>query len=654
LDAEKWVSVGEQLYQLGESNLYRSPTVDSFLSSTRKTIILSGKGMGKTHLLRQKRQVLDQKGGALFIPENTAIDLDRVRRFPANLPSATWSSITEDEWCALWEIAIACSVLLNYPLDLDDFDTHSRLVDLIEAQVLPKWIQEIFVDKLNGGRVRAAVPSATINDLLQMDVRHRKSLLKVSNNLIVQFYRNYIHSAVYVLLDAVDHALGEAAPGNSELWVRGQIGLARAAYDIQSNNNHIKVFASVREEAWASFNNENKASIEAYCVHLGYSREEMRRMVSVLCSYYHGTDDLSAILPTTTRNVVRNRGVERRGSHEERLFDYIFRHSIGTPRSLIQIINSIVYNCDTVLAPSEYERTLREQANLTSGYLAETKIRSEMAQFLDALSDDVERREFFSRVDRNVLTISDLERITRTVYGDDHAHPFCELFNIGLLGCLRRNADGRVIQYFRSPNDFDWRAHNVLPESELYLLHPALEALLSRNYRLKVEPHVVVASGDEWRMGWTTQIERGTLKIFLSYATLDAELKLAVEAAIGEYLSSAGIRHVIWSAPNDVRAGEVIEDEINVAIEAANAMVSVVTKNYLVSKWCMAELRAMNALRFDAGRTKRIALPFIFDGASRNDLGRLHQGTFIPEIEQDDAASMAKIGQALQRFWTDT
>lgn len=649
---EKWVHAAEQLSELTSENLFRTPQVNAFLGQGKKSIILSAKGMGKTHLLREKRRKLSEEH-ALVIPTGTGSDVDRVRRLPHNLPAGFWSNIGEDEWAAIWEIAIACAILLNIKVDFSDSDADERIKDLLASNLLPARLSDFFSARLASRPVRSATPSYIINELLGMPQSDRKALLKQSGNLIVQFYRNYVPSAVYVFIDSVDQALSEADPGNRDLWVHGQTGLARAAYDMQVNNSHIKVFTSVRQEAWSAFKNENKESIESFCVSLTYNVGDLSRMADVLASYYHDKGDtLDTVMRTKEQGLVRNFGVmDGKGGVREPLFSYLHRHSLGTPRSLIHLINSVVYQCDASLAPDAYEKLLRHEVNSKAGYVAQTKIDSEMDAFLDCLGQDYLKQGFFSSIDRNILTRDDMTRINAKVVGlTPDQHPFCELYNVGLLGTIKTDIDGRSVQSFKSPNSFDWRLNKVLPDSRYYLLHPALQALLSQTSRLQKERGIVIGEGLPWRKEWSDRIDKSTLQIFISYSGTDRQLRETVSNAVQQYLANEGIRHRLWFYEDGILSGEDIEAAINRQVSSANAMIAVVTENYTESNWCMTEFRVMSTLQKQKGQRRRL-LPFIFEGGNRAALGALYQSILMPDIDHADHASLSKIGEALKRFW---
>ncbi|MCK0142998.1 toll/interleukin-1 receptor domain-containing protein [Aliiroseovarius sp. F20344] len=652
---QKWIFSGEQLREISENNLYHSPKVNEYLGSERKLLLLSSKGMGKTHLLRKKRAELSNsaKGrSAVFIPRSSGSDVDRQSTLPMNKGPKFWGQIKQVDWAILWEISIALSVLINIDQSVENerSDYVLRLVDIADNEDIPNEVSELIFQRLEGENPKLANPTFILNCLLSLESTPRQRLMSVVQNLVLQLYSNYVSSAVYVFIDSFDQTLSDTLIGEIDLWVNGQTGLAIAAYNIFVNCNHIRVFTSIRQEAWNHFEHENKQVIESFSTRLEYSKQELKGLINHLAHHYEGVANLDGFLGTAKKGVVRNFGVcEATGEYlEEQAFEYLFRHSLGTPRSLLNLMSSVSSECDRSLAPDKYEKLLRKEVNLKSGTIAETKIESEMAHFLRFLDSKERRARFFSLIHGNILSLNELKRISDTLEFDGSAaHPFCELYNLGLLGVLKRDTDGDIIQHFKSPLEFDWRLEGCLPRSKYFLLHPSFEAFLSNTYRLDVEPSVIVSDGADWPASWDAEISRRTVKLFVSYSRKDRELRDAVISSVSLVLGKEGIRHEYWIDDHEIEGGDSINGEISRGIEWSDFMISLITENYLSSPWCMSEFEAMHVEQLN-GEQKTL-LPFLFDGVERERLGALMNGKSTPEIEDYEPSSLIKIGHAIRK-----
>jgi hypothetical protein len=117
--------------------------------------------------------------------------------------------------------------------------------------------------------------------------------------------------------------------------------------------------------------------------------------------------------------------------------------------------------------------------------------------FLNCLHDRDERLRFLSLLPSNILTkqeavracelFNGLDAGTLSHFGEDSAdihHPFYDLYLTGLLGIVERDPElGISLQRFRRAHDslaYGSPAYGAkyLPESPVYLLHPALDTFI--------------------------------------------------------------------------------------------------------------------------------------------------------------------------------
>lgn len=649
----KWLYSGEQLKELERKNLFYSRKVQEFLTGERTFIILSAKGMGKTHLLRQKRKDLatsPEGSGAVFVPSSSGSDVDRQTSLPRNISQKALESISQEEWAALWEVAIGISALLNSHLDIDgNPDLVGRLMDIADDETVPDEVVQLVENKLGGGHGAFATPTFVLNSILATDTTSRQRLLKRAPNLIFQVYQKHIQSAVYIFIDSIDQTLTDTFARSVSLWVDGQMGLALAAYNVFVNCGHIKVYTSIRQEAWNKFAHQSKLAISSYCLELTYSKSELRQMLNQLCSYYEGRASISDLFEFSHAGCIKNARLSSPSTAlTEDFFDYVYRHSLGTPRSLLHIMDSLCAEIDRDQEPEQLEKDVRREVNLKSGSLAQTKIESEMACFLTFLGSDMERLALFSSIHKNVLRKSDMNEINHSIGSGAAIHPFCELYNLGLIGVIREDIDGNLEQSFKKPMDFDWRLHECMPDSSYYLLHPSLEAYLSNKYKLQVEQDVLVSPGAPWPAEWNDLIQQRTVKVFISYKTEDVGIREQVTTAIDSVFLAASIRHETWVDDEQINSADSLPFKISEGIEWADFMVAIVTPSYLTSRWCMSELSAMTNL--DLSGTGKRVFPFVFGGADRSKLGHLISTNLVPSIDEADAASVLEIGQTLRKF----
>lgn len=654
----RWYFSGEQISEISESSIFSSRQVVEFLSDSRKLLLLSAKGMGKTHLLRHKRANLTRRNpeiGHLVIPVSMGSDVDRQGSFPPNLGKPHWASISHKEWALLWEISISISILLHYRSGRDERyrEVRIKLMELASLREMPEELSNEIYEWGEGKTEELPTPLEVINGLIKSPISFRKKLLREAQNQIVRLYKHHITSAIYVFIDSVDQALIETDDVTTDTWVDGQTGLAVAIYYLNVNCPHIKVYSAIRQEAWNRFDHENKEVIESHCTRLEYSRSEMRGMLDFLANWYEGAKTFGDIFKTPEPGMIRNFGVKSCGEYvAEEMFDYIYRHSLGSPRSLLHIANGICTQVERNQAPEKLEKEIRREVNLKAGGIAETKIKSEMARFLKFFSDANLSARFFALLRGNVMRRSELREISGYLSENSReAHPFCELYNLGLIGVIKKDTDGELIQKFKSPMDFEWRFESHIPDSDFYFLHPALEARLSEKYVINVEDNVVVSDGEVWKDKWSQEIEDKTFRVFISYSTSDADFMRRVTSAMSRVFLREKVRFEVWLDSKMIAPANKIDVEIGRGIDWANAMICLVTKDYLASRWCQAEFSAMHTAGMK-DETKKL-FPFVVDGVNRDALGALHSGVLVPGMDSGDDASILDGVQKVARWRRD-
>ena len=131
---------------------------------------------------------------------------------------------------------------------------------------------------------------------------------------------------------------------------------------------------------------------------------------------------------------------------------------------------------------------------------------------------------FSSRLPSNIFDKSEairqceefngLEPGTLQHFGEDSKdifHPFRDLYFVGLLGVLQRDPEtGNTIQRFRRPHDPLAPATTELPDTPVFLIHPALDTFI-RRHRTRTPflqfQHIRVGPNLPWEPYFTTLME---------------------------------------------------------------------------------------------------------------------------------------------------
>ncbi|CAN0573662.1 unnamed protein product, partial [Ectocarpus sp. 12 AP-2014] len=432
-----WNTDAQFASELNSANLHKNSAINSFLGrrNFEKFIIVASKGMGKTLLMRHKREQLQHAPeGVLLIPSGEQSDY-------VNIPSHPSKSIIkslEDAtfWEDLWKASIISSMILNNANNLSDEEIDRR-ISLIEDSNLPQELAEMLIDNTITGEEQNVRPSRILDIILREGKNPFELFRKYGLNNLIDIYHNAIRSGCAVFIDSLDQELNKRFPGNLEIWCAGQIGLLKASWELSRNNRHAKVFVTVRQEAFASFKDPEKLNIEGSILLIRYDDQDLRKIFQLAIKAYDGDYSIQDFF-----------GFEKIYNgfirvHEEP-FEYLKRHTIEVPRWLMilgQSISELRAERGLILDPrvkKSHQRQVAETINSIAGEkLASSYLEGELKLFFNGREPMVVVRELLKYVQSTVLSYANLERLSERYSShanDPVAHPFCLLMNIGLLG----------------------------------------------------------------------------------------------------------------------------------------------------------------------------------------------------------------------------
>lgn len=463
-----WITDGREvkIQDLGEF-VFVNKRIRRFLEGDQLTVLCGNKGLGKTLILRYKRSLLqtaiDNSGqasslGVRLLPENRPY-VDELGSLPSNLTGEEIKTFVEDlpNSIRLWCVSLKLSVI--------SYDTENRKE---VEHVLPTHLRNAF------GK-QGLAPSQIYTALLQGLTRQKLfKFLDSSQFEIDSAYRN-THSGVCLFIDRVDEATGEISRLG---WINLQAGLIEAARICMNLNNHVRIYTTIREEAYANYESVTKPNLAGSVLRLSYTRDELQGMVQQLVRLYEGSDSIESFfglkgVTNTDAGVV------------EDSFDYVLRHTLGRPRDLVMICSELSESGE----PGN-EAKFRTLVKRKGAELVSSSVFQEMSVFLDCLSDQDFRFRFYSAIPYNILTrrevieicckLNDLPFEAWSSVGEAaeaFRHPFCELWNCGLIGVVESASDeiGGKVQRFKQRSDRVESGCHCLPVSEFYLMHPSLQ-----------------------------------------------------------------------------------------------------------------------------------------------------------------------------------
>lgn len=461
--------------------VYRNGSVNSFLDDSNRTFVIAAKGMGKTLLLSYKRHILQEKynSSIIFIP-NQHPYISFVESIKYTLSIEHIEKLKNWEYCKrFWVLVIELSALSYIPEEsrnvLDCLPTrcnkYKNLLDDLVKQ--PNSIEYIF------------------NEIISLSETVLSKLIDDVSNYIGNCFRK-IKQGIIIFFDRFDNALESS---HENIWIPIQVGLLEAAWDVMRSNHHVKIFLSIRQEAYAAHTSRNLNAISSSVAKIEYSKPELKELVNHLVKYYEGYDSIEEFLgfqefPNTIT------------FQEESIFDFMYRYSIGRPRDFVQFCGELSMHKDSYDDLEQKRLRLKDRVRTVSSMTIINSLYEELKMLLKCLTTIDTFKRFLLLLRYNILTYEDLKSICQS-FNSVHCegncqncspekHPFCDLFNMGLLGYVENTEFGEEKkQKFKTP--YEELTNGLRGNVEFFLIHPALREYINilhrhspiyENYRL--------------------------------------------------------------------------------------------------------------------------------------------------------------------------
>lgn len=502
INGTTWVTDANQIDILDlDRILFRNEQIEDFLTSRHRHFISATKGFGKTLLLTCKRHLLTQAATSgtqplKLVPEGRPyLDFMSEMRSLSEKYERPLSSLSNTK--RLWSAALRISTVSHHPRVIDDREAS-------ELDAFPERVQRW----LGGAQVQ---PTVVFKELTSLRVSELNQLIDHTENFLDQKLRQ-IHGGTYFFIDKVDQAIRHLS---RDAWIAIQAGLIEAAWETMNANSHLKIYASIRQEAFTNYQSDIKSNLFAATTSLNYSDEDLQGLLDQLARCYEGCTSFADFLGL---NVIRH---GRRPAPEDS-FRYVRRHTCGRPRDLVAIASEVSTRRSTL-----NEMRLREIVQQTSSTVLVSNMFDEIRVFLNCLGDAAARSRFLAEVPSNILEKVEAIRVCERFnglepgslrhFGEDSSdiyHPFRDLYLGGLLGVVLHDPErGTMTQRFRRPHDPLTHAATQLPDSPVFLVHPALDTYIrsqrTRGPFLQFQ-HIAVGDDLAWEPYFPTlmQIER--------------------------------------------------------------------------------------------------------------------------------------------------
>lgn len=510
---EAWVTDAQildddkALKQIEHSVLLKTSVVEQFLESYHRPslALVAPKGFGKTFILKLKRLQLDD---VTCLPHGTIVSRPITRAPTLSLETMTYLG-QSGPWQSVWELAIAVTVIRADSLN-KSAEEQRDLESQIRSDPLLELIRRGDID----------TPFEVVDFLLRLNRKALIDSLESSGEIISILSRVKRKYALFI--DNIDEYVDEYLKARrtlpqvpqinfSNLWNNAQVGAWLAIRQLQGINPHVKVYFSLRKEAYHHAQSHEPLFSnldDAFSTELRYDPEELIAIIennirvekpsrmaqgdrSDLISAFIGRDALR-VVNTGTGTV-------------EHILDYWLRHCVGRPRDAMFIGKKI-----SSIDPQKRTGSKVRGAITSAAASSVEKLFNESRHHIQ----DFDPKLLARALPSNVLSRAQLELSSKAYEGflenegvsagREDSHVFCMLYSLGLIGILRQdqNEPGRYHQEFPAIGEYPVARTNCLPIADYYFLHPALSDYIivrDETFVERLHRYNIVGPGRLWR-----------------------------------------------------------------------------------------------------------------------------------------------------------
>ncbi len=569
--------------------LHKTSWIEDFLESTRgeKFIVVGTKGFGKTLLLKAKR-IRSQDSGNLCIPRDALLDKPVGNKiFSRELLSVYDTDI--EPWNRVWLTAIACAVL--------------KATDQLKGLNLSPYLAHLVSDR----RLQSVLDHFVA--LLELSPRDIHRCAQDTNTQLIPLLRT-LNTPVSVFVDSVDEYFnkhihtpvwrashsGEISPN---IWFLSQMSLVEVAYQLRRVTKHLKVFASVRKEAFERLA-ETSPMAQQYrgsVIEASYGPGSLKQIFlknisretkgNLVMPEKLNTDPMAAFLGRTSVT----HGFT--GTDED-AFEYIKRHTLLRPRDLMTIGQRLAA---VEVSDRTNEREFKRAVNEAASEVAQEYL-NEIAPHLG----DADMRALLTLIPGNVLTRDLLETIaarydevTQQRGGATGMEVLAGMFEAGLLGQVETDPlTGDKLQRFLRPGEGRLGAADGLPFASFYLVRSVLSGFLASinsEYASGTDRTNVIGDGLPWqdpevhrrRQDRVPAYHGSDPYVYVCYSHEDSAIVTGEIA----WLARRGVN--VWY-DEGITAGSRWSDELAGRIRRSSVFLYFVSESSVVSNHCINEV----------------------------------------------------------------
>jgi len=471
----------KELSDIDDTFIEETDDIEVFLNQHKYYFVVATKGVGKSLLLVLKRKKL--KGTECIIPKDLLLDVPELA-FDSLSHDVRSLMYKEESMQMLWMASIIVAIIKN--LDMADEMGKTNISESLQNLL----------------KTKTTTVSGNLGEILgSLSRKQFYQELSGDYNALISMAQT-VNKTVAVFIDNIDECFEKAG---RDIWYATQTSLMRAIYKLVRLNPKLKVFASVRKEAFLKLKKETEMiqQLNGVSLMLSYSKEELREIF--IKNIYKDSPKKylnESLIKTDPIKAFVGAAFVPHGfvNEQEEIFDYIYRHTLRRARDLMEMgsaisrCNKAERNPESPGGMDQFKSIINDAATLIAdGYINEV-----LPHIGFKGRTDFER--LFELIDANVLTIDNLISVCMQFNNTHHCntadckqcidktHVFCELYKIGLLGYVEESLieKGRYVQKFAVIGEKTFDDVGLLPDSRFYLIHPVLKKRIKeKNPRYK-------------------------------------------------------------------------------------------------------------------------------------------------------------------------
>ncbi|WP_247232308.1 TIR domain-containing protein [Telluribacter sp. SYSU D00476] len=549
-----------------ENILLRNELIDQYLTINqrdKKLFLVGPKGIGKTFLLSYKSYLFRKlhSTDVKFSPSKELTE-NLIVFFSQFSKEEIVKFQTPDIWENIWKFALLSVSCKTYGISIEE---------------------ELGINNEDFSSV-----SSTLNFILS----DRRNLVKtISTKLpkLISISRR-IQSSVIIFIDGIDQAVDVLVDKNFydydtysdiplKVWSQIHVGVAKSIYDISQLNSHIKIYTTLRSEAFKLIPGGMSLNLEGFATNLNYSINELK---TIFINNIIATDEKKLVNREAKDIVEKFLGYSEMPHpfvHQEKesSLDFILRHTLGRPREIVYLGNRLFYE---KISKPDY-KTIDEQERITDiRYFINEKSEEIIGNYLNEIIPSFDEEyliKFLKKIQSNVFHHKILSVEERNFLG------IC--YNTGLVGVINQKNDkngNRIkVQYFKKAGDYLYHKLNYFPESEYYITHPILDCYFLKIFDLDFyNKKNIIGNNYEFK----------EIKYIYDYAISYSGLDRHVVEAVTLELKAKGLRIFYDKDFEKNLVGEDLIDYLHeVYKHSAKNVIVFLSSNYINTKWTSFE-----------------------------------------------------------------